>query len=278
MERGRGILRLVLLLMLVVVGLPPYVLLIGAAAAFGSRARWRLVMALKPILYGALAWSFGVRIHTIGSRDPRARLFVSNHLCYLDILICSARIGGIFVSREDVRHWPVIGIFARVEGTVFLDRASLRSALRSSREMLERTRDGARLILFPEGGITPGLGVGEFKPLLLRSATLGRVRVQPVTLRYTHVGDVAITDANHELIHWGAEALPTHAWRLLKSRSVRVEVIVHPSIDPPDDGGAGSVRRFGDDLRRRVAEGLERAGGEATLVQNRSLAPRRPPM
>src|SRR5689334_5567414 len=43
---------------------------------------------------------------------PEAGLIVSNHLSYLDILVFSSVMPCVFVSKAEVRSWPVFGMMA----------------------------------------------------------------------------------------------------------------------------------------------------------------------
>jgi 1-acyl-sn-glycerol-3-phosphate acyltransferase len=43
-------------------------------------------------------------------------------LSYLDILAISAVTPAVFVSKAEVRRWPLFGWFAAIAGTVFVDR------------------------------------------------------------------------------------------------------------------------------------------------------------
>ena len=64
---------------------------------------------------------FGYTVDIAGE-IPTSGLLVSNHLSYLDILaICSAA-PSVFVSKADVKRWPVFGLLATLGGTVFIER------------------------------------------------------------------------------------------------------------------------------------------------------------
>ena len=57
-----------------------------------------------------------------------AGLVVSNHLSWLDILVLQSLLPGAFVAKTEVRRWPVVGYLAQACATIFVDRASPRSA------------------------------------------------------------------------------------------------------------------------------------------------------
>ncbi len=132
----RGTLRLLALLIAALAWLLLSAILIAAAALFGARARYRMVMALVGPFCRTMAFLMGIHIKIEGKPDPDVLIFVANHVSWVDILLMGSAVSGMFVSRHDVRDWPAIGLFARLAGTVFIDRSSLRSATESSRSIV----------------------------------------------------------------------------------------------------------------------------------------------
>jgi 1-acyl-sn-glycerol-3-phosphate acyltransferase len=55
---------------------------------------------------------------TVTGPVPRTGLLVSNHLSYLDIILISAITPSVFVSKAEVRNWPLFGWLASRAGTV----------------------------------------------------------------------------------------------------------------------------------------------------------------
>jgi 1-acyl-sn-glycerol-3-phosphate acyltransferase len=250
-----AILRILLLLSTLLV-LPLCTLLVLGASAFGPRARYDLVMALTPWFCRWILLGFGVRLKLDGRRSREAHVFVSNHLSYLDIFIAGAAIGGVFVSRHDLKDWPGIGWFAQLAGTVFIDRSSLRSAITSSEGIVFRVRQGARITLFPEGRIPEDGQIADFKPFLLGAVAQEGLTVQPFTIVYTHLGREPVTAANHHLVYWNDPTvpLPRHAWRLMKLPFIRARVVFgQPAM--PAGADKRAVREFTEQLRDAVAQG-----------------------
>jgi 1-acyl-sn-glycerol-3-phosphate acyltransferase len=254
----RAVLRLIALIVAVAVLLPLLTIILTVAGIAGSTRRYRLVMALTPIFCRIMAATIGLRVRVAGRRAAEAKIFVANHVSYTDILVAGIAAGGVFVSRHDVKDWPVIGLFARLAGTVFLDRRSLRSAIASSAGIVERARQGIRIALFPEGGTTPGEGVGGFKPFLFGAMCESGFVVQPITIRYTSIGSIPVTGDNKTLIYWydPAPSFTSHGWRLLKLRNVNVTATFHEPVNTPLRTDNPAVREFAELLRDRVASGL----------------------
>ena len=57
-----------------------------------------------------------------GSLVEGPALFVANHISYLDVIAIGSVIDGSFVSRADIRQWPIFGFLAMLQRTVFIER------------------------------------------------------------------------------------------------------------------------------------------------------------
>ncbi|MRR56871.1 MAG: 1-acyl-sn-glycerol-3-phosphate acyltransferase [Deltaproteobacteria bacterium] len=118
-------------------------------------------------------------------QPPLVGLVVANHISFLDIFVINALAPASFVSKDDVRSWPLIGWLCRHTDTIFLTRDS-RSAAQAMREALASHLTQGRLTaLFPEGTTTEGDKVLPFHGALLQSAVDAGAPVTPVLLRYT---------------------------------------------------------------------------------------------
>jgi len=70
-------------------------------------------------------------------------LLAANHISWLDILVMHAARHCRFVSKSDVKHWPLIGTLATAAGTLYIERESRRDAMRVVHHMAESLRAGA---------------------------------------------------------------------------------------------------------------------------------------
>jgi 1-acyl-sn-glycerol-3-phosphate acyltransferase len=87
---------------------------------------------------------------------------VSNHRTGLDTVALHQALEGRSLAMGGVAGWPVIGRFARAQGTLFVDRGSGGSrvaAIRGVRAVLEQ---GTNVFVFPEGMMFPGDEVRPF--------------------------------------------------------------------------------------------------------------------
>ena len=174
------------------------------------RAAWRLGRALMHALAGLAtifflfpkmsqparearvqSWSLrmlgllGVQLELRG-RPPVAGplLLVANHISWLDILVMNAARYCRFVSKSDVKHWPLIGTLATGGGTIYIERESRRDALRVVHHVAESLQRGEVVAVFPEGTTSDGVALLPFHANLIQAAISAGAPVQPVALSF----------------------------------------------------------------------------------------------
>lgn len=111
-------------------------------------------------------------------------MIVANHVSWLDVYALNAICPAHFVAKSEVGRWPLLGLFARKSGTVFIDRARKRDILRVNAEIASLLRAGALLAVFPESTTTEGNAMLPFRPALLQPAVECNARLQPAAIRY----------------------------------------------------------------------------------------------
>ncbi|MCB0711488.1 MAG: 1-acyl-sn-glycerol-3-phosphate acyltransferase [Ignavibacteriae bacterium] len=257
-SRIRGGIRLFLLLLAALLWIPISVIPIAVASLFGQRKRFLVVTALTGLFCSSMASIVGLRTKIYGKRNPETLVFVANHVSWLDILTAGIAVSSVFVSRHDVKGWPGIGLFARLAGTVFIDRSSLRSAVESSQNIVERTGQGIRVVFFPEGKATDGEDVDPFKAFLFGGITERRVAVQPFTILYTEIGGQPVTPENRDLVYWhrSDQNFLSHAWEILQTSNVQAEIHFREREAPPAEADREGLRNYVAKLREKTAEGV----------------------
>ncbi len=167
---------------------------------------------------------------------PARGLLVSNHLSYLDILVYSSLSPCVFVSKKEVRRWPIFGPMARMAGTVFIDRSRLADARRVNTEMHNALVLGAVVILFPEGTSSDGTSVLPFRPALFEGAIGAGESVTPAHLRY----EVSDGTPETDVCYWGEMTFFSHLLRLLSRRGIRATIQFAPRARKFDDRKAAA--------------------------------------
>ncbi len=151
---------------------------------------------------------------------PKAGLLFTNHLSYLDILAISSVTPAVFVSKSEVRKWPLFGWFATIAGTVFVDRQRRTQVGEVNREVETALSAGALVVIFPEGTSTNGETILPFRTSLLEPAVSGNHEISIGWLHYEAEGG----DARTEVCYWGDHTFFPHALNMLGKKSIQATI------------------------------------------------------
>lgn len=211
------------------------------------RACWRLAAMLGHVFHGmgVVAWRFprlspdqqqarvqawalgllaraGIALEVHGTPPLQGPvLLVANHLSWLDIPVMHAARYCRFISKSDVKAWPIVGALATAAGTLYIERSSRRDALRVVHRMHEALQAGEVLAVFPEGTTGDGRTLLPFHANLLQAALSADVPVQPVGLRFV---DRRTGATSHAPSYVGDETLVGSIWRTLAAPPITAVV------------------------------------------------------
>ncbi len=148
-----------------------------------------------PVLYHRVVCAIlGVRRHVIGRKMPEhPLLIVANHASWLDISVITTVAPVVFVAKQEIASWPVFGLLAKLQRSVFVDRSRRHRTQEVNAEIAQRLAEGDPVVLFGEGTSDDGNRVLPFRSALIGAARdalaeaehTGRVWIQPLTLAYT---------------------------------------------------------------------------------------------
>ena len=235
------------------------------------RAAWRLLRALLHALRGLAtirfqfprlseeqrhervqAWArdmlgvLGIALQVRGQPPLRGPvLLVSNHISWLDILVLHAARHCRFVSKADVRRWPLIGALATGAGTLYIERESRRDAMRVVHHMAASLQSGDILAVFPEGTTSDGIDLLPFHANLVQAAISARAPAQPVALQFiqTRTGRMSLDPC-----YIGDDTLVASLWRTLSGPPITAVV----SFGSSQHAGTRDRRAWAADLRAAV--------------------------
>ena len=174
--------------------------------ALADRVLHRWARMVSPIL--------GMRVETEGPLPGHPCLLVSNHLGYLDIIALAHTQPLRFVSKDDVRDWPLMGPLVVSVRTLFIDRTRRTAVAQVNREIGAALGRGHGVVVFPEGTSSPGDDVLPFHASLLAAAQQASVPVCYAALTYHSPGDGS--DPRESLCWWGGMEFFPHLINLLR--------------------------------------------------------------
>lgn len=141
-------------------------------------------LVLKQRWSRQLLGTLGVRLEVAGDAIPPGTLLVANHISWLDIFVINAARPVAFVSKAEVRGWPVIGWLSAKTDTIFLRRGSRGHAKIINEEIATVLGRGDCAAIFPEGTTTDGSHLLHFHAALLQPAIEAGRPVVPVAVAY----------------------------------------------------------------------------------------------
>jgi 1-acyl-sn-glycerol-3-phosphate acyltransferase len=177
---------------------------------------WTVVIAVlcTPMLLGPRSWTLtmfhfwgrgvvgllaavGVRVEVRGREHipTGAALVAPKHQCMLDVFAQFTWLPATaFVMKKELAWIPWFGWYARKAGAIIIDReGSTRTMRQVIREGTERFKEGAQVVIFPEGHRQPIGAAPNYKPGI---AALYRELDVPVCPVATNAGQ-----------HWSAKGL-----------------------------------------------------------------------
>lgn len=196
--------------------------------------------------------SIGVTLNVEGAPAPGGKLLVVNHVSWLDILAVHAVAPEArFVSKADVKAWPLLARLIDSAGTLYLERERKRDALRVVHDMAAALQAGATVAIFPEGTTSTGHGLLPFHANLLQAAIATATPVQPAALRFSDA-----THAVSEAVEFiGATTLLESLWRIACGEQVVARLVFLPSLTSADR----ERRELAEQLRADIFRALESA-------------------
>ncbi|RQH08332.1 lysophospholipid acyltransferase family protein [Paraburkholderia dinghuensis] len=123
-------------------------------------------------------------VHNDAARLDARALVVCNHISWIDIYVINAWRPTPFVSKAEIRSWPLIGWFAQNLDTVFVEREKRSDAKRIMHELAARLDRGELMCVFPEGTTTDGRALKTFHTNMFQAAVEAGCPVQPLCILY----------------------------------------------------------------------------------------------
>jgi 1-acyl-sn-glycerol-3-phosphate acyltransferase len=189
---------------------------------------------------------WGIHLRVLGQPvHSGPALMVANHISWLDILVIHASRHCRFVSKSDIRDWPLVGMLATGAGTLYIERTNRKDALRMVKDMADAMRNGDVVAVFPEGTTSDGRELLPFHANLLQAAIQAEAPVQPMSLKFI---DAQTGELSFAPCYIGDDTLIGSMWRTLKAR--RIEAVVH--FGEPQAAMGRDRRQWASQLREDI--------------------------
>jgi 1-acyl-sn-glycerol-3-phosphate acyltransferase len=218
----------------------------GALAATGALLppafAWRLMKGdagrMPQMWHQAVSRAMGVRSRLLGEPATGSVLYVVNHLSWLDIPVIGAHLSASFVAKAEVGSMGLVGFLADIQQTIYVERERRTQAPAQANEIRSRLVDGDNIILFPEGTSNDGVRILPFKSSLfavVEGEGTEAVRIQPLTLAYTHLNGLPLTRNRLIELAWiGDMELGSHAFDCMRLGRIDARILCHAPVRRAD--------------------------------------------
>jgi 1-acyl-sn-glycerol-3-phosphate acyltransferase len=238
------------------------------------KMEWPLRRRIPTFYHRFVCAVLGIHVTEIGSRmAEHPLLIVSNHTSWLDISVITAVAPVVFVAKSEVANWPVFGLFAKLQRSVFVDRTRRHKTGDVNTEIARRLAGGDPVVLFGEGTSSDGNRVLAFRTALIGAARdalaeaehAKRVWVQPLSVAYTGLSGLPLDRDTRPRVAWYGDAgmWPHFSW-----------LMAHSAVDVVVSWGEPLAYDEASD-RKTVARQMEQAVRRLTVaaLRGRATAP-----
>lgn len=229
--------------------------------------RLRTARLLPILFHRAAARIIGLRVRVIGvPSSDRPMLVLSNHVSWLDIIALGTVMPLSFVAKAEIAGWPVFGLMAKLQRSVFVDRNRKGDTSRVNTEIAERLKEGDPIVLFAESTTSDGNRILPFRSALVGAAQEAilsggvgpHVCLQPVALAYNGSDGLPTGRMGRARIGWyGDMEMVPHLAGILRGGTLDVDVRFGAPV-AFDEGSdrKGATKQAEDQVRAMLAEGL----------------------
>lgn len=226
-------------------------------SVLGLPNRWKIISRLNRNYTLLLRLILNIKVTVAGDEGQLERggyVIIANHVSYVDGIVLGSIFPIVFVSKREVKKWPIVGQWNMLCGTIFINRQRKGQVASLVKEMTRKLRQEANILLFPEGTSTNGEKMLSFQTVPLAAPLRNRSIIVPVTVTYKTIDDQPVTTANRDSVYWyGDMEFVTHLWNLLALRGIEVLVAIQPKIEcfRYTDNSAGR-KKLAEDCYNRV--------------------------
>ena len=171
-------------------------------------------------------------------KKNQSYVFVANHQGAFDIFLIYGFLGVPikWVMKAGIGKIPFVGAACRAAGFIFVDNSSPKAAARSVLEAERCLKNGASIVVFPEGSRTSTGKMIRFKKGAYQMAVDQHLPIIPITL-----------NGPFDVLPIGSLNVHPH----------RMEMVIHPEVPTADmDTSHKGMQQFADKTREIIASAL----------------------
>ncbi|MCJ8312775.1 MAG: 1-acyl-sn-glycerol-3-phosphate acyltransferase [Pseudomonadales bacterium] len=148
------------------------------------------IQMIVKIWYQIFLWCIDLKVFVkqnnqgANNINNKGAVVVANHVSWIDIIVLGSVIPTHFLSKAEVRKWPLIGWMAHQVGTLFIQRGGGGDVELLKKQMLHYVNTQQNILFFPEGKTGKGDKLMAFRPRLFSIAVDSGANIQPMSIKY----------------------------------------------------------------------------------------------
>ncbi|HNT26760.1 MAG TPA: lysophospholipid acyltransferase family protein [bacterium] len=167
-------------------------------------------------------------------RNDRNHLIIANHISYVDVLLLYALRPLTGVASVEVEVGGLDGFLAKMGGSLFIERRSVRHLRGELAKVTALLRDRFDVLIFPEGTTTDGKSpLKPFRTAFFAAAADAGTPILPVAICYETIdGRPAREDDLLDAVaYYGDISFLSHAKKFLALKSITATITVLPPVE-----------------------------------------------
>jgi len=153
---------------------------------------------------------------------PKQYILIANHPSVLEDFGIPALFDVYPLAKSGVRDWILLGRISDYAGTIFVERENTQSRQIALQSLIETTKTGKNLAIFPEGGCKGRRLYKKFKNGAFDVSLQTGIPILPVFLQYI----------DEQAFEWSGQTLLQKLWQIFTADDKRVNYFVHDAIYP----------------------------------------------
>jgi len=166
--------------------------------------------AIGTFYFRLLSKLLRVRVKVVGTPvTDKPVLILSNHVSWVDIPAIGSIMPLVFISKSEVRNWPLVGPAAELLHTIFVDRSRRQKTAEVNATIARKMKSGDPVVLFAEGTSSDGNRVLQFRSALVGAASEaisqsegGVWLLQPLSISYPRIDGLPMGRLHRPRVAW----------------------------------------------------------------------------
>lgn len=200
-----------------------------------SKLRYQIISRTTRILSRSVRKILGIKLYLEGELSyfaQQGNFIISNHLGYLDGIILSSLFSVIFITKLQVKSWPIMGWMAKAGCTIFINRKKKLNTGDYIADISSVLKQNVNILFFPECTSSDGSKILPFNPAYFQAPLNIGSAIIPITIQYTKVNSKELTLENRDKIFWyGQVPFQKHLAKALNLKTIEAKITIHPKIE-----------------------------------------------